>query len=303
MPVPVTMEEYLSLEAPWLGRCRLSGLRIGEGEVLGAVVAGVHGNEITGIHAANLLIQRLTDPAAPLNLHGAVRVIPVANLAGAEEGSRRWPVEDANLQDLFPGDPEGWAGERLACAILRASTAKIGIELQTGSELITEWPHLRSHAPLPGQRSSPLMRWPPLQGGDPGSLADCWHASGMQSAVLRGGRAGTLDTAFAAALADAALALLAGAGVLDAPPALPAPPAAPIQTIVEIRSSRGGCFVPAVHCGDAVTAGQPLGTCHDLVGGGLQQQILAPADGTVMAIRAWPLVHGSELLARLALPA
>lgn len=295
-PVPVTPEEHLSLEAPWIGRCRLLGLRIGAGPVAATVVAGIHGDEITGVHAANLLIARLR--RGDLALHGAVRVLPLSNPAGAEEGSRRWPVEDANLQELFPGDPEGWAGERLARAILDASAGAIGVELQTGSALLRERPHLRTDpaGPLP-------CRLPLLTDADPGNLAACWQERGLRAFALRGGRAGTLDPDVAADLAAAALDLLRAAGVISpGDPAAPAPPAPPpIRSTLEIRSRRGGLFLPALACGDPVRQGDLLGLITDPVGGDPAEEIRAPAPGAVLALRAWPLVYGSELLVRLAL--
>ena len=53
---------------------------------------------------------------------------------------------------------------------------------------------------------------------------------------------------------------------------------------------------------DAYRAGDLLGRLCDPVGGDNPEEIRAPAAGIVLALRAWPLVYGSELLARIGLP-
>ena len=111
----------------------------------------------------------------------------------------------------------------------------------------------------------------------------------------------------AADLAAAALDLLLAANIASLAPetdraAISAPIPAPIRSTLEIRSQRGGLFLPALSCGDPIAAGDLLGRLCDPVGGDNPEEIRAPAAGIVLALRAWPLVYGSELLARIGLP-
>jgi predicted deacylase len=66
------------------------------------------------------------------------------------------------------------------------------------------------------------------------------------------------------------------------------------------RSGTGGFFVPEVHVGDRVSPGHLLGRVVAPVGGETLEEVRADRDGVVVTVRVYPMVHASELLARIA---
>src|ERR1700712_1306050 len=95
----------------------VEGLEIPYGIVEGAapgpcllVTAGVHASEYVSIEAAVRLMR--TDPAT---LRGTLVVLPILNVSGFKARSIYVMPEDGqNLNRMFPGDPEGSTGQRLA---------------------------------------------------------------------------------------------------------------------------------------------------------------------------------------------
>lgn len=75
-----------------------------------AVVGGVHGDEYDGIRCA----QRLAAEQRPDLLDGTLVVIPVANPASYFAAQRRTPMDDTDLNRVFPGKADGTVSERLA---------------------------------------------------------------------------------------------------------------------------------------------------------------------------------------------
>ena len=73
------------------------------------LVAGVHGDEVAGWRAGNLLKE------ATLKA-GTLYIVSPANLYGARENQRK-TKSDRDLNRSFPGDPEGWDAQRIAYAI------------------------------------------------------------------------------------------------------------------------------------------------------------------------------------------
>ncbi|HND29314.1 MAG TPA: succinylglutamate desuccinylase/aspartoacylase family protein [Myxococcota bacterium] len=286
------MSTIFSLEAPYLGEHRLECRSFGEGSPSVAIVAGVHGNEITGVHAANLISTRLE---AGLS-RGSVRLLPCVNAGGAEQGGKRWPVDDADLQDVFPGDPGGWAVQRLADAVMAATEAELCIELASGSERLEEWPHARLSEDQETEDLGLGLAW---VGAGPSGLVEAWQAAGRKTLELRAGRAGTLDLGAAQVLADAVCRRLAHLGML--PPLAPVPPPPVAREVVDLRCSRAGYFEPLRRCGEPVRAGDVVGVVRALVGGLPLEEVRALATGRVVALRAYPLVHAQELVARVAL--
>ena len=73
------------------------------------IVAGVHGDEVAGWLAGNLLKQ------ATLKA-GTLYILSPANPYGAEQNQRK-TKSDRDLNRNFPGNPDGWDAERIAASI------------------------------------------------------------------------------------------------------------------------------------------------------------------------------------------
>jgi hypothetical protein len=84
-------------------------IRHGEGPTL-VISAGVHGDEYEGqIAVANLA--RELDVA---DVRGRLILLPMVNFPAAEAGCRVSPLDDGNLNRLYPGDPKGTPSEMIA---------------------------------------------------------------------------------------------------------------------------------------------------------------------------------------------
>jgi len=73
-------------------------------------VAGNHGDEYEG----QLALTRLAQELQPEQLGGRVVILPAANLPAVREGRRVSPIDNGNLNRLFPGDPAGSVTEQIA---------------------------------------------------------------------------------------------------------------------------------------------------------------------------------------------
>ena len=93
------------LSAPNREPYTLRALEFGSGGPTVAIVAGLHGNELNGVHALNLVASALR----MARLNGTVTLIPVVNTFGLDQGTKRWPIDDNDINQAFPGDPQGSA--------------------------------------------------------------------------------------------------------------------------------------------------------------------------------------------------
>jgi predicted deacylase len=84
-------------------------LRNGDG-LTALLVSGTHGDEYEGQVALCNLVKSL-DPA---RIKGRVIILPAANFPAAMAGKRTSPIDEGNLNRLFPGDPDGSVTEQLA---------------------------------------------------------------------------------------------------------------------------------------------------------------------------------------------
>ena len=104
------------------------------------VTAAIHGDELNGIAICQQLLTEL-DPAT---LSGAVIIVPIANVLGAQIRSRYLP-DRRDLNRSFPGTSRGSMAARIARIlheeVVRGSTA--GIDLHTAANRRANVPQLR----------------------------------------------------------------------------------------------------------------------------------------------------------------
>ncbi|MDD2954917.1 MAG: succinylglutamate desuccinylase/aspartoacylase family protein [Oscillospiraceae bacterium] len=96
------------------------------------VTSGVHGGEYPGIQASIELAGELT----PRGMQGAVILVHPVNVTGFEaKNSACFPEDGKNLNRLFPGDPNGTLGERVAWCMTEDfhSQADFYIDLHAGN--------------------------------------------------------------------------------------------------------------------------------------------------------------------------
>jgi hypothetical protein len=297
------MSAIFRLEAPWRGAYELHRLSFGAGAPVVAIVAGVHGNEVVGIQAVNLLagMLRVQRPK------GTVHLLPCVNTMGADEGRKRWPFDDRDINAAFPGDPRGAPIERIAAAVMDATEAEVCVDVHSGSSQVRELPHAR--VPMSG-RELELARvmalpvtWRRAEGRFEDGLVGAWSDAGRAAFQIRGGRGSALDADDATTLARGLVRLLGAVGVLGAGACgagEPAPAGVVTADVADYRSECGGFFVPEAQPGERVTAGKLLGTVRTPIGGEPIEEVRARRAGVVLAARVYPIVHARELVVRVA---
>ncbi|MEQ9490845.1 MAG: succinylglutamate desuccinylase/aspartoacylase family protein [Alphaproteobacteria bacterium] len=80
----------------------VASIRNGDGPRV-LVLGGVHGDEYEG----QLVVSELIRMLSPDDITGHLILMPMANFPAAEAGLRTSPIDQGNLNRLFPGDPDG----------------------------------------------------------------------------------------------------------------------------------------------------------------------------------------------------
>lgn len=292
------MSEIFRLEAPYRGAYTLHRLEFGSGSPSVAMVAGLHGNEVNGTYALNLVagMLRVQPP------RGTVHLLPCVNSFGADEGRKRWPFDDRDINAAFPGDPDGNAVDRIAAAVLDATEADLCVDVHSGGSTVHELPHAR--CPLSGRSlemaraaAMPVVWRRPSEKFEDGLLG-AWLDAGRVGLQLRGGRGGQLDCDEGRALGRGLIRILAAMGMVSNTD----PPGPRLETdrVRDVRCGAGGFFVPEVQPGARVAAGTLLGTVRAPLGGEPIESTYAERAGIVLATRIYPMVHARELVVRIA---
>jgi uncharacterized protein len=297
------MSVVFKIDAPYRGTYELHRLSFGSGGPTVAIVAGLHGNELNGVHAVNLLVKTLRVQRPK----GTVHLFPLVNTFGADEGNKRWPFDNQDINRAFPGSPEGSVVERIAHAILEASDAEVCVDVHSGAPHVRELPQVR--APMGGEELElaramelPVVWRRPGIRLEPTGLVGAWRAQGRRALHVVGGRGITLDRGLSTTMANGLNNLLGHLGICSRMDMGDAGTAADV-THAEVEVHRAGCggfFVAEVRVGDEVRPGHLLGYLQSPIGGERLEEIRAGRRGVVMTVRAYPMVHAQELLVRVA---
>ncbi len=239
-------------------------------------VSGTHGDEYEGQIALCNLARTLTPEA----IQGRVILLPAANLPAAVAGTRTSPIDDGNLNRVFPGDPLGSVTEQIAYFIETELVARadLVVDLHSGGSSL----HYVPSALMMQDDANPVRQAKLVAAlkAFASPISYVGHAQPGQGAVRTTSgaalRAGTLClgselggsgavTAAALRVAERGLLnVLAHLGILPETAAVPGP-----TRILDVRGADyfvyadgAGLFEPLAEPGDTVAAGQPAARIH-----------------------------------------
>jgi predicted deacylase len=305
--MPTTVRRYL---------LDLAGLDVPVVEVTGTqdgprltVIAGVHGCE----YASMAAVRQWANGLGGRELRGSIRAVPVLNLPAFRARSPFVVPDDGkNLNRCFPGDPAGTLADRLAHAtftqLIAGSDALVDAHCGDLPEALE--PFVLYEAGPSEARARELaiayglgyvIRQEP---GPDRAVAGTTSAAaaevGIPAITAEAGGCGLVQEAAVGLHVRGLDRVLATLGMTDPPVGGTdhhgiAPPVE-LRRFLWLRCADAGWWQPAVQPGEAVTAGQLLGTVSSIDGAEVLQSITAPAAGVPMFITSSPAVAADGLL-------
>lgn len=244
----------------------------GEGPTV-LLTGGSHGDEFEG----PLALRRLVHEVGPDDVTGRIIVVPGLNQAALGAGRRHSPIDGANMNRVFPGDPRGSVTERVADFVYRELVARadVVVDLHSGGASMQFHPFVASHdldderqrketlgyLEVFGTPLAVIMREPDGAGlldtaveelGKVFVTTELGGGRGISARTLRYAVQGVYNT-------------LRHAGVLSGSPQVEAPPR--FVRMVEEGTHLapcGGLFEPLVDPGDDASRGATVARIHDL---------------------------------------
>ena len=255
------------------------------------ITGGVHGGEFVGIDAAT----RLAGFLEPDDVTGQVVICPVANQPAVYDGRLgKSPLDDVNINRVFPGHREGGPTERLAAWLFENVIAGADAYADLHSGGIDQYlldfvgyrvtsddeqnAKIRGMAHAVGYERAIFGTSP--DGGNSHAAA---NRQGVPAILIETGQLGDREPATVRRLLDGLYRLLHHLGVLEAPQDL-APVTVPPRDWIwtgEVESSVTGLWYPDAVTGDEVTEGQTIGRIIDPVDG-TEHKVTATATGKII---------------------
>jgi uncharacterized protein len=283
----------------------------GEGSPKVALVGGLRGGDLNAVFVLGRLagyLGALARGEQRGRLTGRILVVPAVNVAGLHRRREAWPLDDTDIDRMFPGAEHGETTQRIAYAVLDLTkSAYYRLQVGNGSPDLEAVPQVRLVEPHDDERSTACQFGLPVVEAvaDPdhgASLYAAWHPWGGERFVLQAGMAGSFQLRHCERLFQAIVAFLHRTGVVE-----DVTLAEEDDTLhyfgtgqgFEIAAECAGLFVSALDVGRWVQAGETLGHIFDGFRGELRAEVRTPVSGLVSALRRQPPVFQGDTLARI----
>ena len=247
-------------------------LRNGSGPTI-LVVGGNHGDEYEGQITVARLCRELPIDA----VSGQLILLPLANLPAALAGRRVSPLDQANLNRSFPGDPDGGPTAAIAYHIETELVARadVVIDLHAGGSSLEYIPSALVHAYAEPERHASVLRLLEVFGapigyivqqpqGEDRTLMGAADRRGIPCLGAELGGGGAVSVTSARIAYEGTCRVLAHLGVAR----IAAPGAKPVRLLdvggsdYYVYAPEDGVFEPLVDLGDEVVAGREAGRIH-----------------------------------------
>ena len=234
--------------------------KLGDGPTVG-ICAAIHGNEPTGTE----IVLEVTRRFANGSFRGRLLLLPVANPPGFEANARHTPIDDQNLNRLFPGKQDGWFSEQLAYTITEVFLTKIDVlvDLHSGGDRPTvDYVYIRNSEELSRSFGSRVLYR--AQSGATGTMfagtsIGVTEERGVPSVTVELG-GGLIDQApYVERGVRGITNIMSTLNMIDEPPASP-PEQVVVSSIQTVRPRHGGILeTVAPDLGETVEQGAVLG--------------------------------------------
>jgi uncharacterized protein len=263
------------------------------------VTGGIHGSEYASIDA----VIRLGASLDPKSVKGQVLCLPVMNPSAFwERMAYVSPVDNLNLNRVFPGKPKGSFSERLAHHFVEKAMrgADAYIDMHGGDvpealvpfNIYYETGDAKVDARSQGMAEvfgAPALIAQRSHGAPVSGLAYATAAlRGVPAIIAEGGGAGQYDSAIAERMLGGVEDVLRSLDVIEGP-VRNVPPPRRFAKFAWIRSRDRGFFRPEANVGDEVAAGQLLGKLVDFYGR-VTEEITTPDKGQILFMVISPAI-------------
>lgn len=307
------MKEEILFELDSLSRdpLRVKGFRFGKkGSAPSCVIVGpMVGNAINQLWTASRLVNflRQKELENPALFKGEVLIVPTVNPYSFNMGKTFWPMDNTDIDVMFPGYDKGETTQRIAARLFeKTNDFNYAILLETRKDRSECIPHVKvlgSDIAM-AQEAQDFgldfihLRQPTAH--DTVSLNYNWQIWEAKSFSLISGKRGTLDKADCRKVLDAIIRFLSKKEIVNLPIFESSKGNIITNESVEvIKSGTAGLFDSLVPVGENVVHGQPLARIYHSLDGSLLQTIIAPCDGIISCRYDYPLIFQNAIAFRL----
>lgn len=288
---------------------RVTGYEFGEGEKAVCIIGSMRGNEVQQLYCCSQLVRKLKQLEADgrLTEDRKILVIPCVNPYSVNTQKRFWPVDNTDINRMFPGYDMGETTQRIADGVFRVISAyQFGIQFTSFYMPGEFMPHVRMMSTgfedqeLAKQFGMPYVVLRQVRPYDTTTLNYNWQIWETQAFSMYTTVTTRVDKKSAGEAIRGILTFMNKQGILEYH-GHDGYHSCVVRDVdmVSVRTGKAGLFDPLVEVGTEVEQGQILARIIDAYEGEVMEELQAPVDGIVFFMHGEPLTYSNTAVFKL----
>lgn len=288
---------------------RVTGYEFGKGKEAVCIVGSMRGNEVQQLYCCSCLVRKLKQMEAEGRLSDECRilVIPCANPYSMNTQKRFWPVDNTDINRMFPGYHLGETTQRIADGVFRViSKYRFGIQFTSFYMPGEFMPHVRMMSTgfedkeIAKQFGMPYVVLRQVRPYDTTTLNYNWQIWETQAFSMYTNTTTRVDKKSAKEAVRGILTFMHKQGIVE----YHGHDGYLSQVVrdvdmISVRTAKAGLFDPLVEVGAEVEQGQILARIIDAYEGEIIDELAAPVDGIVFFMHGEPLTYSNTAVFKL----
>ncbi|MGN0385327.1 MAG: M14 family metallopeptidase [Lachnospiraceae bacterium] len=289
---------------------RVTGYEFGKGEKSVCIVGTMRGNEVQQLYCCSQLVKKFKqlETEGRIMLGHKILIIPSCNPYSLNIQKRFWPIDNTDINRMFPGYDLGETTQRIADGVFKEiMDYKYGIQFTSFYMPGEFMPHVRmmdegySTVEEALKFEMPYVVIRNVRPYDTATLNYNWQVWNTQAFSFYTTTTTSINRSSAGQSVLSIMKFLSALGIIKYQHGEPKKPSVVIRDtdMTSVRTAKSGIFEPLVKVGDDVKEGTPLANIVNPYDGEVMETLYAPMDSKVFFMHSEPLTYANTAVLKL----
>lgn len=283
---------------------RVTGYEFGKGKKSVCIVGTMRGNEVQQLYCCSQLVKKFTQLEAEGRIAPGhkILIIPSCNPYSINTQKRFWPIDNTDINRMFPGYDLGETTQRIADGVFREiMDYQYGIQFTSFYMPGEFMPHVRmmdegySTVENALRFEMPYVVVRKVRPYDTATLNYNWQVWDTQAFSFYTTTTTSIDRNSAGQSVLSILKFLSSLGIVKYRAEGKSKTSVVVHDtdMMSVQTSKSGFFEPMVRVGDTVREGTPLANIVHSYTGEIMETLYAPADSRIFFMHTDPLTYAN----------
>jgi len=288
---------------------RVTGYEFGEGKESLCIVGTMRGNEVQQLFCCSNLVKKFKqlEEEGRIKEGHKILIIPTCNPYSLNIQKRFWPIDNTDVNRMFPGYNLGETTQRIADGVFKAiKDYEYGIQFTSFYMPGDFMPHVRymdegySDVETAKMFGLPYVVKRVIRPYDTATLNYNWQVWDTKAYSLYSTTTSKIDPKSAGQIVLSVLRFCSNLGFVKYQDSKKLDSKVVLDTdMVSVQTAKSGIFEALVKAGDTVSEGTPLANIINAYDGEIMETLYAPIDSKVFFIHNEPLTYANTAVFKL----